>query len=146
MTPPDKFDRQGNPASAKPTVLFSKHRKYTCALVALVLTVVATASPLRAAVGLGEQIGGVIQAAEFKHAHWGIFAVDLANGETVYEMNADHLFAPASTTKLFSTAAALEGLGADYRFETPIYRRGDVDAAGELKGDLILVASGDLSL
>jgi D-alanyl-D-alanine carboxypeptidase/D-alanyl-D-alanine-endopeptidase (penicillin-binding protein 4) len=72
--------------------------------------------------------------------------VDLASGQTVYELNADRLFAPASVTKLFSTAAALDALGADYRFQTPIYRRGDVDAAGLLKGDLILVASGDLSM
>ena len=41
-------------------------------------------------------------------------------------------------TKLFSTAAALDTLGADYCFQTPIYRRGDVDASGVLKGDLIL--------
>ncbi len=55
-------------------------------------------------------------------------------------------FAPASTTKLYSVAAAMDELGADYRFETPIYRRGEVDAEGHLQGDLILVASGDLTL
>jgi D-alanyl-D-alanine carboxypeptidase/D-alanyl-D-alanine-endopeptidase (penicillin-binding protein 4) len=100
---------------------------------------------VRASDRLGTEIAAVIHAAEFKHAHWGILVVDAAGGQTVYELNADQLFAPASVTKLFSTAAALETLGADYRFETPVYRRGEVDAAGLLTGDLILLASGDLS-
>ncbi|MBI3865765.1 MAG: D-alanyl-D-alanine carboxypeptidase/D-alanyl-D-alanine-endopeptidase [Planctomycetia bacterium] len=95
---------------------------------------------------LAAEIGQVIGAAEFKHAHWGILVVDLAGGQTVYELNADRMVAPASVTKLYSTAAALDTLGADYRFETPVYRLGEVDAAGKLQGDLILVASGDLSL
>ncbi|HLJ09587.1 MAG TPA: D-alanyl-D-alanine carboxypeptidase/D-alanyl-D-alanine-endopeptidase [Planctomycetaceae bacterium] len=95
---------------------------------------------------LGSQIGEIINASEFKQAHWGILVVDLAGGQTVFELNADRLFAPASVTKLFSTAAALDGLGAEYRFVTPIVRRGEVDPSGELKGDLILIASGDPSL
>lgn len=95
---------------------------------------------------LADRIGKVIDAPEYKHAHWGILIEDLAEGETVYALNADKLFAPASTTKLFSVAAALDELGADYRFETPLYTRGEVDADGELDGDLVLVASGDLSL
>ena len=95
---------------------------------------------------LATSIGEVINGAEFKTAHWGILVVDLANGQPVYELNPDHLLTPASVTKLFSTAAALDVLGADFRFETPIYRRGELDANGVLAGDLVLVASGDLSL
>ncbi len=101
---------------------------------------------LAAADRISGAIEAVIQAPSYKQAHWGILVVDLATGQIVYEQNAEQLFAPASVTKLFSTAAVLDAIGADYHFETPIYRRGDVDAAGELKGDLILVASGDLSL
>jgi D-alanyl-D-alanine carboxypeptidase len=41
---------------------------------------------------LGSEIAAVIQSAEFKHAHWGILVVDAAGGQTVYELNADHLF------------------------------------------------------
>lgn len=110
------------------------------------LSLMLVASPLVASDRLESEIGAVIHAAEYKHAHWGILAVDLATGQTVYALDADRLFAPASVTKLFSTAAALDTLGADYRFQTPIYRKGEVDAAGVLKGDLILVASGDLSM
>src|SRR5262245_5141965 len=55
------------------------------------------------------------------------------------------MFCPASVTKLYSTAAALSDLGADYRFQTPVVRRGEV-RDGTLRGDLILVARGDLCL
>jgi D-alanyl-D-alanine carboxypeptidase/D-alanyl-D-alanine-endopeptidase (penicillin-binding protein 4) len=71
--------------------------------------------------------------------------VDRESGEVVFEHAADKLFVPASTTKLFTVACALDALGADYRFQTPVVRRGDVNDDGELTGDLILVASGDLS-
>jgi D-alanyl-D-alanine carboxypeptidase/D-alanyl-D-alanine-endopeptidase (penicillin-binding protein 4) len=81
----------------------------------------------------------------FKYAHWGALFVDQDSGQVVYEHNADKLFAPASTTKLFSVACALDALGADYRFQTPVVRKGDVDENGDLKGDLILIASGDLT-
>src|SRR6476646_3835101 len=79
----------------------------------------------------------------FKTAHWGFLFVDLKTGEVVLERDSQKLFVPASTTKLFSTAAALDALGGDYRFHTPIYRRGKVDESGALEGDLILLASGD---
>lgn len=95
---------------------------------------------------LSPAIRRIIEAPRFKHAHWGILVVDLKSGETLHQLNADHLFAPASTTKLYSVAAALDRLGADFRFQTPIYRQGDVDASGRLKGNLILVASGDLTM
>jgi D-alanyl-D-alanine carboxypeptidase/D-alanyl-D-alanine-endopeptidase (penicillin-binding protein 4) len=81
----------------------------------------------------------------FQHAHWGILIVDLKTGEKIYEHNADKLFAPASTTKLYSVATALDALGADYRFETPLKHTGTRDN-GTITGDLILVASGDLTL
>ena len=114
--------------------------------IVVVLTLVLVVSPLVASAGLESEIGAVIHAAEYKQAHWGILVADVTTGQTVYELNADQLFAPASVTKLYSTAAALDTLGAGYRFQTPIYRRGEVDASGALNGDLILVASGDLSM
>lgn len=97
-------------------------------------------------VALSEELRTVVEGPEFKHAHWGILFVDLASGEVIFERDADKLFAPASTTKLYSVAAALDELGEDHRFSTPIVRRGDINGSGELAGDLILVASGDFSL
>src|SRR5436190_5345656 len=99
----------------------------------------ATQSPLAA------KIRAHTRAPHYRHAHWGMLFFDLNSGEVLYQENADKLFAPASVTKCFTVATALDALGADYRFRTPVYRRGDV-TDGELKGDLILVASGDLTM
>jgi D-alanyl-D-alanine carboxypeptidase/D-alanyl-D-alanine-endopeptidase (penicillin-binding protein 4) len=132
-------------SNAKPQAIRDRSSRTRSTIVVL-LTLISVASPLCASDRLESEIGTVIYSAEYKQAHWGILVVDIATGQTVYELNPDRLFAPASVTKLFSTAAALDTLGADYRFQTPIYRRGDVDAAGLLNGDLILVASGDLSM
>jgi D-alanyl-D-alanine carboxypeptidase/D-alanyl-D-alanine-endopeptidase (penicillin-binding protein 4) len=112
----------------------------------LLLTVALIAGSARADDKLRAEIEKVIQAARYRPAHWGLLVVDLESGKTVYARNADQLFAPASVTKLYTVAAALDALGADYRFATPVYRRGAVDTDGQLRGDLVLVASGDLSL
>lgn len=93
-----------------------------------------------------EETAKLIAEPTFKESVWGLLIVDMASGEPLYELNPDKLFVPASTTKLFSVAAALEVLGADYRFRTPVHARGEIDADGVLRGDLILVASGDLTL
>jgi D-alanyl-D-alanine carboxypeptidase/D-alanyl-D-alanine-endopeptidase (penicillin-binding protein 4) len=106
---------------------------------ALIVFVVAVSS---AADKLGHRIDEHFAQPHFKTAHIGYRFVDLKTGELVIERDSEKLFAPASTTKLFSTAAALDALGADYRFHTPIYRRGKL-SEGRLDGDLILVASGD---
>ena len=90
-------------------------------------------------------IQSVTQQPRYKQSHWGALFVDTASGEVIFEQQADKLFAPASTTKLYSVACALDALGVDHRFVTPVVRRGEVDDNGELAGDLILVASGDLS-
>jgi serine-type D-Ala-D-Ala carboxypeptidase/endopeptidase (penicillin-binding protein 4) len=95
---------------------------------------------------LARKLNDFLAQPHFKTAHFGWQFVDLATGEVVLEQSSEKLFVPASTTKLFSTAAALDCLGADYRFRTPVYRRGSVNEAGVLDGDLILVASGDLTL
>ena len=105
------------------------------------------AVPARAddgAAQLAAKIDAVINGPDYKHSRWGLLVVDNDSGRTVYEHNPDMLFAPASVTKLYTCAAALSALGPDYRFETPVYRRGDV-TGGRLHGDLILVAQGDLS-
>src|SRR5882724_11305394 len=93
---------------------------------------------------LATRIESLIRGPDYKQAHWGILVVDAESGSVVYEHNADRLFAPASTTKLYSCAAALAAFGADYKFETPVYRRGEVNV-GRLNGELMLVASGDLT-
>jgi len=78
--------------------------------------------------------------------HWGVLVVDAASGETLYTRNAERYYAPASTTKLFTTALALATLGPGYRFRTTVETRGTLDSSGHLRGDLILVGRGDPNL
>jgi len=93
-----------------------------------------------------DDIRAVMDGKPYTHASWGLLVVDLSSGERLMEQNAGQMFTPGSTTKLFTVAAALDALGADYRFATPIYARGTIDQADRLNGDLILVASGDLTM
>ncbi len=111
-----------------------------------ILAALVFAAQTRAADPLPTRVESVLSLPGYKDAHWGLLVVDAKTGETVYERNADQMFCPASVTKVFSCAAAMSELGPDFRFETPVVRRGEIDSQGVLKGDLILVAKGDLSL
>lgn len=95
---------------------------------------------------LDARIQKVMARPEFARSNFGIEFYDLESGKAVYALNADKLFVPASTTKLLTEGAVLANLGPDYRFHTKIYRTGPVDKKGTLKGNLVLVASGDPNL
>ncbi|NBO91476.1 MAG: D-alanyl-D-alanine carboxypeptidase/D-alanyl-D-alanine-endopeptidase [Planctomycetia bacterium] len=83
------------------------------------------------------KLAEVMDGPSYRGARWGILVVEANGGKVVYERNANQMFAPASVTKLYSCAAAMLALGADRRFTTAVYSRGD---------DLILVPGGDLTL
>ena len=95
---------------------------------------------------LEQSIDKIIHRPEYRHASFGIEFFSLDTGQPVYRLNSEQLFVPASTTKLVTEGAALELLGADYRFHTRIYRTGPISADGTLAGDLVLVAAGDPNL
>jgi len=124
------------------TVLQRSARKASLIIVATAaLSVAAHAQDTLAA-----RIQKVMDRPEFARADFGTEFLDLASGKIVYAHNANKLFVPASTTKLLTEGTLLAKLGADYRFHTKIYRTGPLDRKGTLKGDLILVASGDPNL
>jgi D-alanyl-D-alanine carboxypeptidase/D-alanyl-D-alanine-endopeptidase (penicillin-binding protein 4) len=95
---------------------------------------------------LTAKMDAILDGPDYAAAKWGVLVVKAKTGETVYARNPEKMATPASVTKLYSCAAALMAYGPDYRFETPVYRRGDVSENGFLRGDLILVASGDLTM
>lgn len=79
-------------------------------------------------------------------ASWGILVVDAESGQTLYALNAEKHFVPASNMKLFSTAFALARLGPEFRFRTTLETSGALSPDGRLEGDLVLVGRGDPNL
>ncbi len=71
---------------------------------------------------------------------------DLDAHRVLYARNANVLMVAASTTKLLTEGTSLALLGPAFRWRTPVYRTGPLDAAGVLHGDLVLVAGGDPNL
>jgi len=71
---------------------------------------------------------------------------DLDTHTMLFAHNAQTLMEAASTTKTLTNGTSLALLGPDFRWTTPVYRTGAIDASGVLHGDLVLVASGDPNL
>jgi PBP4 family serine-type D-alanyl-D-alanine carboxypeptidase len=76
-------------------------------------------------------------------ASFGIEVYSLSGDSIVYSREADRLLIPASVTKMLTSAAALDALGADFRFTTVCLTSGTLSADGTLSGDLILEGGGD---
>lgn len=93
-----------------------------------------------------DSIMQVMQKPAYRSATWSMQVVDLESGRVIYDLNSSAQVFIASVRKVFSTGNALNALGAQHRFVTPVYRQGTVDASGTLNGNLILVASGDLTM
>src|SRR5215472_15430103 len=79
-------------------------------------------------------LGDIAGRRGYEHATIGVEAIDLATGQVVYAHNAGQFFVPGSTTKLLTIGSALAALGPDHRFHTRVYRTGEVDASGVLRG------------
>ena len=78
-----------------------------------------------------------------RHASLGVAVMDIATGEMVAGHDVDCSEITASTMKTVASLTALETLGADYRFATPVWTCGKVDRDGTLHGDLMVTGSGD---
>jgi PBP4 family serine-type D-alanyl-D-alanine carboxypeptidase len=95
---------------------------------------------------LDQAIQSITTRSQFHHASFGVEIFSTRANRIVYQLNPDHLFIAASTTKLVTEGTVLDLLGADYRFRTRVYRTGQIAPDGTLKGDLVLVGSGDPNL
>jgi D-alanyl-D-alanine carboxypeptidase/D-alanyl-D-alanine-endopeptidase (penicillin-binding protein 4) len=78
-------------------------------------------------------------------ASWGIVVHSIDRNERLVELNARNLFVPASIAKLVTVATAADAVGWNYRFETTLRATGPIDN-GTLRGDLLIVGSGDPSI
>jgi D-alanyl-D-alanine carboxypeptidase/D-alanyl-D-alanine-endopeptidase (penicillin-binding protein 4) len=78
-------------------------------------------------------------------ASWGVQVVSLKTGAVWFETNATRLFVPASNSKLFTVALALDRFGADHRFQTVFRAAAKPGPDGVLAGDLWVEGGGDPS-
>jgi serine-type D-Ala-D-Ala carboxypeptidase/endopeptidase (penicillin-binding protein 4) len=92
---------------------------------------------------LRQRLAAHIGQSKYDAALWGVKIVSLDTGATVFEQNPQKLFSPASNSKLYTVALALDRLGADYRIKTSLYAKARPNSAGTLKGDLIVYGRGD---
>jgi len=81
----------------------------------------------------------------FAAARWGIAVVSLDSGRTLYAHDADKLFQPASTAKLYTAALVLNGLDGGYHIPTRVLGPAP-GARGRVQGPLVLFGMGDPSL
>ena len=93
-------------------------------------------------VALCEKINRRIEESQFANARWGVFAVSLKDGRVVCSRDGRKLFNPASIQKTLTAIVALDKLGADFRWKTAVYAENQIDADGNLNGDLILYGEG----
>jgi PBP4 family serine-type D-alanyl-D-alanine carboxypeptidase len=113
---------------------------------ATMCSIVAPATFAQNNAALDKKIQAIMERPEFRHSRFGMEVYSLDTHRIVYALNEQQLFVPGSTTKLLSEGTAIKLLGPDFRFKTRVYRTGPIDAKGTLKGDLVLVASGDPDL
>jgi len=92
---------------------------------------------------LRARIRETINQAQFAPSHLAVKIVSLDTGRTLYEENAKRWLQPASNMKLYTVAAALDQFSPDYRFTTSMYVPSRPDAAGTVRGDLIVYGRGD---
>jgi D-alanyl-D-alanine carboxypeptidase/D-alanyl-D-alanine-endopeptidase (penicillin-binding protein 4) len=87
----------------------------------------------------------MVQSPEFQSSGVSVLVTDLKTGNRIVEHQPYLALPPASTVKLFTTAAALEILGPDYRPETRIYRDGIIKDS-VLLGNIWIRGGGDMTL
>ena len=92
------------------------------------------------------RVEAVLDESHARKVDWGVLVVDRDTNETIFELNSERFFTPASNTKLFTSAFALATLGPDFHFHTTLESANPLESDGKLAGDLILVGRGDPDL
>ena len=105
-------------------------RAATAVIFGVCLTSTATA-------GLQQQVESIIASRSYTDDQISVAIRDCETGQLVVDINADEIRIPASNMKVLTAGTAALVLGADFRFETRLLRRGDT---------LILEGDGDPAL
>lgn len=76
----------------------------------------------------------ILQYRQASHAEVGLHVINLTDGKTLCDIDADKLMTPASNAKILTSAIALKRLGRDFEFSTKLAIHGD---------DLVVIGDGD---
>jgi D-alanyl-D-alanine carboxypeptidase len=101
------------------------------------------ALPAGAIDSVGARIRGLVDAAPFAHS---VLVENRTTGQVIAEANPDRMSTPASNTKLYTTAAAMEILGEDHGLTTRVFAAAPIGAGGAVSGDLHIILEHDFSL
>ncbi|WP_180290440.1 D-alanyl-D-alanine carboxypeptidase/D-alanyl-D-alanine-endopeptidase [Streptomyces sp. TLI_171] len=101
--------------------------------------------PAPADAALTADLDVLLSDARLANAQAGVEVLDATTGQVLYAREPQALLTPASTLKTVTSTAALDLLGADYRFTTEV-RTAGTTYGGTLVGDLVLRGGGDPSL
>lgn len=81
-----------------------------------------------------------------KYASTSLCILDANTGTPLFMHNEQVGLATASTLKVITAATAFSILGKDFRFQTTLAYTGNITAEGTLKGNLVIIGSGDPTL
>jgi len=142
----------------------------TCLLLCLSVTTTSQAqpaAPARLPVAVQQELRALLRRPELQPAQVGVWVEAIgwrplaeesknpwtiqdynpsARRTVLFERDPDKLFLPASNLKLLVSAAALDRLGAEFRYATPALAVAPIGPDGTLTGDLFLRGAGDPSL
>ena len=96
--------------------------------------------------GLARKIDALLDSKRYRRASWGVDVRYVDGGAVLYSRDPLKYFIPASNVKVFTTAAVLDRLGPNFRFETRLGYEGQLQENGVLNGDLVLIGGGDPGL
>ncbi len=112
---------------------------------AILSSLVLQPAPLALADGLDPHIQQIMDKPLCQHGQFGLLEVDPKSGKTITSLAPDRFFVPGSTTKLFTVSTGWDTLGAASTLTTPVVTTGAMNGT-TLNGDLVLIASGDLTM
>lgn len=101
---------------------------------------------LRSILTLQENINALLNDKNLKNSKFGLCVYSLNNNKSIYKKNSNVLLTPASNTKLFTSFALLDFLGANFKVKTSVYYDSDNLKDGVLNGDIYLYGRGDIFL
>ena len=99
--------------------------------------------PSPAASGVPADIARIFDKPVYKNAIWGLRVLDGKN--VLIDLKPNRQFLIGSVRKIFSVGELLNAVGPNHTYDTPVYRDGTI-SGGVLHGNLIVVASGDLTM